>query len=264
MDDLRETAVLPHLQTKWLGQYYRYFAEIGSTNDALKNEVAQLPSGSLFLTDFQSKGRGRLNRVWQAPPQTCLLMSLLLKLDWAVEQGQWVTMMVSLAVAEAIEAATDLRVGLKWPNDVLIDIAGVWHKCCGILLEGTVGENGRFSHIILGMGLNVNIPAEQLPEAVTPATSLLAATGEIVPRLPLLLDILARLESWLNVAQSPYKQWQERLVILGEEVTVSGNGRSPIKGIAEGVNSWGHLLVRQVDGVLAPIAAGDVTLRDHS
>lgn len=268
MDDLRETAVLPGLKTRWLGRTYRYFTRIGSTNDALQEAAAAdplLPAGTVFLTDYQSQGRGRLQRRWLSPPGSSLLLSILFRPDWPPEQAQWLMMLASVAVAETVEVLTGLPIGVKWPNDVVVKIEGVWHKLSGLLLEGDLGENGRIQSTIIGIGINVNIPPNQLPEAVTPATSILAATGRSLSRLDLLVDFLQRLESSYEQAiagRSPQPAWQERLVTIGQQVQVTPNGAGqPIRGLALGCDAWGRLLVRDDAGVQHIIAAGDVTLR---
>jgi biotin-(acetyl-CoA carboxylase) ligase len=162
-DELTETAVQSALTTRWLGRHYHYFDTIGSTNDRLKEMVAagdgqHPPAGTLLLTDYQSRGRGRLDRRWQAPPGSSLLLSVLFRPDWPAEQAQWLTMMASLAAADAIETATDLTVGVKWPNDLLVAGDGDWRKVSGLLLEGVLGDDGRLQSAILGIGINVNIP----------------------------------------------------------------------------------------------------------
>jgi BirA family biotin operon repressor/biotin-[acetyl-CoA-carboxylase] ligase len=266
VDELVETAVLSALPTKWLGHTYLYYATLGSTNDELKRlltEENDLPTGTVVLTDFQSQGRGRLNRSWFVPPQSSLLHSILFRPDWPAIQANWLTLMVGVAAAEAIEAATELTVGLKWPNDVMVQQADEWHKVSGILLEGQV-TNDRFQQAIVGIGINVNVPAEQLPDTATPATSLLIAAGRPIARLALLLDFWQRLEHYYEVAESPYLAWQQRLITLGQWVQVSQIGQRPLIGLAETADAWGQLLVRDEAGNLHTIAAGDVTLRrDH-
>jgi len=267
MDDLKATAVLATLPTRWLGRTYRFFEEISSTNDALKEAAADplMPAGTVFLTDYQSQGRGRLQRRWLAPPGSSLLSSLLFRPDWPPEQAQWLTMLASVAAAEAVETMTSLTVGVKWPNDLVVPLEGVWHKFSGLLLEGVLGENGRFTSIILGIGINVNIPAEQMPETAVPSTSLLAATGKHISRLNLLVEFLQRLEKGYEQAErgrSPQSAWQERLITIGQHVQVT-NGRTgqQIQGLAESCDEWGRLLVRDEAGNLHTVAAGDVTLR---
>ncbi|KAA3660425.1 MAG: biotin--[acetyl-CoA-carboxylase] ligase [Chloroflexi bacterium] len=267
-NDLTLASIHSRLQTKWIGQTYHYFESVGSTNQLLKEQATShnLPNGTVYLTDFQEAGRGRLARKWEAPPRSSLLISVLFRPDWSAQQANWLTMIASLAAAEAIEAMTQLKIAVKWPNDLMVMLDGVWHKLAGILLEGDLGENGRFHAIILGIGINVNIPAEQLPEAVTPASSLQVAVGQPLARLPLLLDFLARLEAHYEAANrgtSPQPIWAERLMMIGKpvQVTLTAGGQI-ITGFAEGTDTWGQLLVRDEGEMLHTIAAGDVTLRE--
>ncbi len=271
MDNLRETAVQAALKTKWIGQHYRFFEAVGSTNDKLKQDVKSLlaetlPAGTVYLTDFQAQGRGRLQRRWEAPAGTSLLLSLLLRPDWPAQQSAWLTMLAALSVAEAIESQTSLQVKLKWPNDVVLNVDGRYHKLCGILAEGNITAEQRLDYAIVGMGINVNIPPESLPAAATPATSLFAATGKSISRLPLLVTLLQRLEHWVETAvegQSPQPAWNQRLVTLGQIVHVNQMGKGePLTGVAEGTDAWGQLLVRDAAGQLHTIGAGDVTLRE--
>jgi BirA family biotin operon repressor/biotin-[acetyl-CoA-carboxylase] ligase len=263
MDDkLTETAVAATRTTQWLGRSYFYYPTIGSTNDELKKLAAanDLSEGSVVLTEFQSQGRGRLSRQWQAPAHSSLLLSLLFRPNWSAEQGAWLTMMVGLAAAEAIEDATQLTVGLKWPNDVMVQVDDEWHKVSGILLEGELSD-GRLQQAIVGIGINVNIAAAQLPQTATPATSLLAATGRPINRLPLLHNFWQRLEGYYETAVSPLPAWRSRLVTLGKRVHVTPSAGTPLAGVAEDVDEWGRLLVRDEQNVLHTLAAGDVTLR---
>lgn len=267
--ELTETAVLPQLTTKWLGQSYHFYDTTTSTNDVLKEMIApgdanKPPTGTVLAADYQSAGRGRLNRRWEAEPGTSLMLSLLFRPDWPGQKLLWLTMIASLAATEAVEQVISAPVGVKWPNDLMLLQAGIWHKWGGLLLEGSVGENGRLQTAILGMGLNVNMSAGQLPAGITPVTSLSLAAGREISRRQLLVNILARLERHYEAAQagvSPQPRWQERLINLGRAVTVSQAGRPALVGLAVGVDEWGQLLVEAGDGRVHTIAAGDVTLR---
>ena len=261
-DELTVTAVAAARTTQWLGHHYYYYPTIGSTNDVLKQLAAAqaLATGTVMLTDFQSRGRGRLHRSWFVPPGSSLLQSIFFQPDWPEMQTNWLTMMVGLAAAAAIEAAAGLKVGLKWPNDVMVQQAGQWHKVGGILLEGQMA-NGRLQQAVVGIGINVNVTSEAMPETATLATSLLIAGKRPIPRLPLLMDFWRRLEQIYEMSESPHLAWQARLITLGQSVTVSLAGQRTLVGVAEEVDSWGQLLVRDKDGKYHTIAAGDVTLR---
>lgn len=268
--DLDTATVRAHLTTRWLGRSYEFVPEIGSTNDELRQRAAaggpaQPPDGAVLLTDYQSAGRGRLNRRWEAPPGSSLLFSTLLWLDWSPEQAGWLTMIAGLAAAQAVANSTGIDAGLKWPNDVVAPVENEWRKLGGLLVDTVLDDEGRVELAVLGIGLNVNIPQATLPEASTPPTSLLAIRGEPVERLPLLVALLRGLEQQVDAARaglSPAAAWNERLVTLGRPVTVSDAGRSePLRGVAEATDPWGRLLVRDETGALHTIAAGDVTLR---
>ncbi len=267
---LTETAVLPHLTTRWLGRAYYHLHTVDSTNDLLKQMVSAghahfPPAGTLVLAEFQRQGRGRLGRQWQAPPGTSLLFSLLLRPNWPPRRAGWLTMAASLAAMRAITAVCPVPAAIKWPNDVMVQHEGEWRKAGGLLLEGEFDADGRYAVAIMGIGLNVNIPAHQLPEAATPPTSLLLASGQPVSRLALLLALLAELETLLDAAEagrSPQAEWQANLMMLGQPVQVSWpeNGRT-LTGIAAATDEWGQLLVTDSGGHTHVIAAADVTLR---
>jgi BirA family biotin operon repressor/biotin-[acetyl-CoA-carboxylase] ligase len=268
-DELSEAAVNPVLDTKWIGRPYYYVERAGSTNDLLKKRVADgresvLPSGTVLLADYQETGRGRFDRSWQAPSHTSLLLSILLRPDWDASRLSWLTMLASLSVAEAVERETGLTVLLKWPNDVVIDHNGKWSKVCGILLEGALSSSEGMEYTVLGIGINVNIPLSELPPVVQPATSLMVAAGRRISRLLLLIELLRNVERNYDVAdkgESPHQRWNKRLVTLGQRIKVHHVGQEmSLVGTAEATNEWGHLLVRDDDGQLHTITAGDVTL----
>ena len=248
------------LKTDVLGRVLHYFETIGSTNTHLKEMLSQnsaeIPHGTIALTDFQSTGRGRLGRQWSAPPRTALLVSLLIRPQFS---PAWLPMIAGLAAVGTLESTT---ASLKWPNDVMLaDQDGQWRKVAGILVELQTDPDGSITAIV-GMGLNVNLAADQLPPAATPATSLRVALGEPVSRELLLARWLKRLEDWLISAEnghSPQPAWNKCLITLNQPVTV--RGALTIDGIAESTDEWGRLLVRDAAGRLHACAAGDVTLR---
>ena len=262
--DLSPELVNVYLGTRWLGRTLHFFPVVASTNEVLYElALAGAPAGSMVLADFQTAGKGRLGRRWEAPAGTSLLFSLLFRPGWPAAQAAWLTMMAGLATAEAVAGLTGVVVGLKWPNDVMIHTADGWRKVGGLLLAGDVtGE--RVELALMGIGLNVNMLAAELPaEVATPATSLRLASGQPVARAALLGRLLGRLERLYEAAErgeSPRPGWEARLITRHQPVRVTQGGQT-LEGVAVGTDEWGQLLVRDGLGVLHTIPAGDVTLR---
>ncbi|MBN1136311.1 MAG: biotin--[acetyl-CoA-carboxylase] ligase [Anaerolineae bacterium] len=260
-DALSAEGILAGLKTRLVAQNLIYLPVVDSTMDEARRLAEQgAPDGTLVLTDYQTAGRGRLDRRWQAPPTSSLLLSFIFRPAIAPHQVQQLTMLCGLAVAESVEAQTSLPVGLKWPND--LETGGA--KVGGILTEIEL-SGVRVSYAIVGIGLNVNLDPQQLNEPVLArATSLSTELGRPVARLPLLWAVLRAVEARYLVlgAGAPrlHAEWAKRLVTLGRMVTVS-TGDATWEGVAEGVDADGALLVRRIDGSLERIIAGDVTVR---
>lgn len=263
IETLDAGAVEEALSTSWLGHPVHYHDEVGSTNDALQEMARQgAPSGALLLADFQSQGKGRLNRRWDAPPGTSLLCSLLFRPDWPAERAAWLIMTAGVALATAARQVTGLQARLKWPNDLMILADDGWRKSGGLLVEGSFA-NDRLVQAILGTGVNVNVPAGDLQHADIPATSLQLASGRSVSRLRLLVTYLAELERAYESADaghSPQEAWNELLITIGQQVTVRSADSPVLTGRAEGTDDWGRLLVRDRLGHVHAISAGDATL----
>jgi BirA family biotin operon repressor/biotin-[acetyl-CoA-carboxylase] ligase len=184
--------VTPLLRGRF-GRPYRYAERTTSTQKMLD---ADDPEGAVAVAEEQTEGRGRLGRKWLAPAYSSVHASVLLMP--AVEPARLpeLSLVAGRAVAGAIETETHLTPSIKFPNDVLID----GRKVAGILAESSEGR------VVLGIGVNVNQTAKQLPERTeTPPTSLRIETGRELDRAPLLAAILERLESeyteWLREAQ---------------------------------------------------------------
>lgn len=260
MEDLSAARIQAALTTRQMGREILFLSRTSSTNDEARRLAEKgAPEGTVVIADFQSNGRGRHQRRWQAPPGSSLLLSVVLRPAVPPEQVQRVTMMAGLAVADAIEASTGITALLKWPNDIL---AGS-RKVGGILTEVSL-ERGHVEHAVVGIGLNVNLdPSLLAGELIMPATSLSAVLGHEIPRLSLLLALLCALEercSDLLLGGTLAEEWAERLVTLGRPVTVALPD-GVLHGVAEGVDASGALLVRNPDGQSVRVVAGDVVHR---
>jgi BirA family transcriptional regulator, biotin operon repressor / biotin---[acetyl-CoA-carboxylase] ligase len=187
VSDLSPELVVPLLRGR-LGRPYRFVAQCPSTQREIGDEEAE---GTTVATDHQTAGRGRLGRVWEDVPGRALLFSVLLRP--AVEMARWPEL--SVVAGEAVASAVGAGAVVSHPNDVMVE----GRKVAGVLPEATAGR------IVLGIGVNVNQRADELPrDAAKPPTSLRVELGREIERAPLLAAILAELErgydTWSGVS----------------------------------------------------------------
>lgn len=189
MSDLSPEVVLPLLRGR-LGRPYRFVEETASTQRLLETEESE---GATVAAELQTHGRGRLGRTWEAPPGKALLFSVLLLPRPPTPLWPELSLVAGEAVAEALRTEASVRAALGHPNDVLIE----GRKLVGVLPEAAKGR------VVLGVGVNVNQTAEELPvDTRKPATSLRIETGGEWERAPLLAAILLELERH-------YDRWQQ-------------------------------------------------------
>lgn len=260
-DLLRPEEVCPRLTTQLLGSEIYYFSEIGSTNDeAKKKAVAGCPEGTLVITETQLGGRGRLSRGWFSPVAKGLWFSVVLRPPFPPQEAPKCTLMAAVALNRAIRDVTGIPCGIKWPNDILCN----GRKLVGILTEMSA-EMDAINHIVIGMGINVNIDAAEIPpELKTIATSVSIETGAEVSRIDLFIKVLERLEEiYLQVKTGGFSvvldAWRLESITLGHMVNVIGLDKSFV-GKAIDIDNDGALLVETEQGV-ERVLAGDVSIR---
>ena len=180
-DRLTPEAVEPRLRGRF-GRPYRYVETCPSTQHLVGPGD---PEGTLAVAEEQTEGRGRLGRRWLAPHGTSLLCSILLRPRVPPPRLPELSLVAGAACADAIRSVARLATTIKFPNDVLVH----GRKVAGILAEA------KADHVVLGIGINVNVPRDELPaDVATPATSILAESGRRLGRAELLVVLLAKLE----------------------------------------------------------------------
>jgi BirA family biotin operon repressor/biotin-[acetyl-CoA-carboxylase] ligase len=191
VSDLTSELVTPLLRSR-LGTPYRFVDECASTQRLIGEDD---PEGTTVVTDHQTHGRGRLGRVWEDVPGRSILMSVLLRPRAPMPLWPELSLVAGEAVALALRAETGIDATLRYPNDVVV--AG--RKLAGILPEARSGR------VVLGIGVNVNHEAAELPtDTAKPPTSLRVELGRPVERAPLLAAILAELERGYDAWAAPY------------------------------------------------------------
>lgn len=229
-----------------------HFKEIDSTNAWLVNQArGGAEEGLVAHADFQTAGRGRRDRHWEAAAGSALLCSVLLRPELGVEDLQLCVAVVALSTRAAVSAAGRVQIELKWPNDLVIGDV----KVAGLLAEVVATERGLA--VVVGVGVNLT----DRPELKT-AVSLREASGvtvtshellgevlaEIVTRRPQLDDALGR--------RALMEEYAKHLATLGRAVRVERVG-DVVFGTATGVNELGQLVVRAAEADVT-VTAGDV------
>ncbi len=249
-------------------------AETGSTNaDLVALALAGEPAGLVLVTDHQNAGRGRLDRSWVAPPRTSIAVSVLVHPAGVAPRWlAWLPLLAGLAVVDALGSACGLAAHLKWPNDVLVPVAGPLQsrpeelrKVAGILAELVPGtDSGAPPAVVIGAGINLTQSVDQLP--VPTATSLrlagAASTDRDLVLLAYLQALRLRYQAWLAVGGSPVAggldaAYRNACATLGCQVRVQLPTGEPLFGLARDVDDEGRLVV-VADSVTRVLAAGDV------
>lgn len=275
----------------------------GSTNADLA-EAARAGAahpGAVLVAEEQTAGRGRLGRTWQAPPRSGLFFSVLLDPEPRVPADRltWLPLLAGVAAAAALSRVAGVETALKWPNDVLVRVpgaaapdeppaaadgarggarAGEWdgaragardaerdaeRKIGGILVERVPTPAG--GGVVLGMGLNISLRAEELP---TPgAGSLLLAGAVLTDRDPLLRAVLRALAEWYGrwaeaggdaVASGVQEAYAAGCATLGRPVRAELPGGEALRGEAVALDGDGRLVIAGADGERHPVAAADI------
>jgi len=233
----------------------------GSTNaDLLAAARAGARDRSVLLAEHQGSGRGRHTRTWSSPPRAGLALSVLLRTSGVpVARLGWLPLLVGVAVVDVLRRVAEVDAVLKWPNDVLVG----GRKVAGILAE--VAATAPEPAVVVGLGLNVSLTAEELP--VPEATSLLLSGAACTDRDPLLRAVLrevgARERRWRAAAGEPAAglgaDYRLRCSTLGRDVRVALPGGEQLLGTAVAVDDSGRLVVRARSGASHVLSAGEVT-----
>ncbi len=253
-------------------------AQTKSTNDDLLERwrAGELIDPIARIAHKQTAGKGRAGRIWLAKPEDSICFSLAFPFKRKPAELTGLSLLVGLALISGIAQACDLEesalyqagLRLKWPNDLLLNNA----KLGGVLIEGGQAKASDPTWMIIGIGMNLHNAQEIENSLGNQAGLKVGALDEVLPSsssLPdveyLWLKLIASLEHHLSEFDQHgfgmhQEQWQKWDAYLGQAVCISGAGKEPIYGIAQGIDQAGALRLQQDNKTIA-IHAGDVSLR---
>ena len=253
-------AISARLTTKWAGRTLYYAPETDSTNRWVKEQaLSGAPHGTLCVCDYQSAGRGRMQRRWQADPGDALLMSILVRPEGLMpEKAPAIVLVGALSVCRAMEEM-GVQARIKWPNDIVCG----GKKLCGMLLELGIKQTS-VDYAVLGIGINVKthpVSAETMH-----AGSIAEALGHEVPREEVAARVLEQFEecyeSWVkNGMEALLDGYCPRCVTLTGRIRAEELTGVAFEGTGVGICEDGALVMRLDDGSERIVRAGDVSVR---
>ena len=251
------------LTTDVFGKNYIYLDSTTSTNtEARKRALKDVEEGTVVVAEEQVGGRGRLGRGWYSPFGKGLWFSLILRPDFLPMEAPKCTLMAAVAVTNALRKMVIEGAAIKWPNDILVN----GKKMVGILTEmsGTMEE---IEYIILGIGINITMAANEWPEDLASIGTSALMEGVEIPRIEAFNMVLHELEEqYFEVLSNGFdetlEEWRQLSCTLGQEVTVHPGQGPSYEGLAQDIDQDGNLLIRRQDtGAVERLIAGAVSIR---
>ena len=250
-DKLYSFEISPMLKTKIIGQEIIYHDTVGSTNTIAYNFAKNnAKEGTVVIAEKQTKGRGRLSRVWSSPKEKGIYLSIILRPKITPFKAPVMTLMAAVSLAQAIRENTGAQAVIKWPNDILV----YGQKLSGMLSE-MEAEADMVSFVNIGIGLNAN---NDLSDREPAATSLKQILKRDVSRKEILANYLDALERRIDAGDydSVIPEWKNYTCTLNREVKiVTTNGI--FSGLATDVDENGSLILKQDNGDIKSVSFGD-------
>ncbi|MHB1663711.1 MAG: biotin--[acetyl-CoA-carboxylase] ligase [bacterium] len=260
-----------HLKTNFIGKNIFYEEKVGSTNSMARElAVKGTKNGSVVIADTQDKGKGRNGKIWTSPKACNIYMSIILKPKFSPEVAHGMTILAAVAGAESIEEISSITPQIKWPNDILINSK----KISGILTEMST-QNKIIEYIIVGIGINVNLKKEDIPEGIkNVATSLYIEKMKtkrinedndiLINRNNLITSFLNKFERYYETflstgLSSVLQSYQKYFGMIGKDVEINTENNK-IKGQVVGIDSKGALLIKTGENELEKVISGELTV----
>ncbi len=256
-----------NLKGSFVGKNIYYEEKVDSTNTLARElSIKGVKNGSVVISDYQEKGRGRNGKIWTSPCGCNIYMSIILKPKFSPEVAQGMTILAAVSVADAIAEVVSLKPQIKWPNDILIDSK----KVSGILTEMST-QNMIIEHIIVGIGINVNAEENDIEDGIKNiATSLLIESKKtdgftgLLNRNKLITSILNKFDKYYEMflstgLSSVLQYYQKYFNMIGKEIEINIKDKR-VKGQVVGIDSKGALLLKTGENELEKVVSGEIYL----
>ncbi|UHA72992.1 biotin--[acetyl-CoA-carboxylase] ligase [Paenibacillus sp. 481] len=256
---LDEKLLLSKLRTTSFGRQLRILWKTESTqNEATAWLLSGAKEGAVVIAEEQTGGRGRRGRNWHSPAGKGIWMSVVLQPSMPLQFTPHLTLLTAVAICRAIKKMHPVEVGIKWPNDLLVNE----RKVCGILLESQA-EDERLLSVIAGIGISANLSADDYPPELREiATSLSEVTGHGWDRAQLIAELLFEFEQLYHLYEEqgfgPIRSlWEAQSITIGRMVSVD-TPHGVVTGIAQSLDESGALVLLGQDGCYRKVFSGDV------
>ena len=252
-DRLKPAEIITHLKTKWLGHSIHYCESVDSTNNVAKRLAEEGCDNGLVVVSEEQR--------WFSPFACGDWFSVVLKPPFLPQEASKCTLMAAVAVVKAVNKYSGVNAAIKWPNDILLN----GRKLVGILTEMSA-EFGKINYIVIGTGINVNVPKNIVPDDIKDcAISVADAAQEPVSRVQILADVLFYMEELYEAVlkdgfAAVLEEWRKYSCTLGQQVKVIAPGET-YSGLAVDIDADGLLIVKKDDGTVEKVIAGDVSIR---
>ena len=239
-----------------------WFDSIDSTNTRARELARQgAAHGTVLIADHQTGGRGRRGRSFHSPAGSGIYMSVILRPHCAPQQIMHLTCAAAVAMCDAVEAATGLRPGIKWTNDL---VCGK-RKIAGVLTELGFDNHGNVDFAVIGIGINCCQQEDDFPEDIRSiAGSLASVSGQAIDRAVVaaaMMDALFRMDAELLTGKAhTLNRYRQDCITLGQEISLV-RGEEVRHGTALDIDEDGALIVRFSDGQISAVNSGEVSVR---
>lgn len=257
-DILSEQNITHNLPTEFIGKKVIHFETIGSTNDYAKEIGNKVDQGTLIISEEQTKGKGRLGRIWKSVPGEGIWMSLIIKPQIEPFKTPFLTLVAGASIVVALrELGVDASI--KWPNDIIVNNK----KICGILTELSA-EMERVNYVVVGPGINVK--TLEFPDEIKDKATSLYKEGYKISRVDIVRQFCIEFEKLYKAyildgnRNATIDICRKYSPIINKEIYIIKNNKKELVKCID-INDNGNLIIKDRNGEIKEIMSGEISIR---